>query len=281
MRKEMQLVHEYLADEGALRTGIDKHKYKALLINQVTEERLICLSSSFNHSLIKKRMIMMTKSNFNQKAKLKILTLIPLSIFLFLVAAYADGQSNNDLANNVASVDESQIETIESNSLIVGEIYWKGNTVFSSKELIAASGLKKGKKYSGEQIKEHIWNNKEGIATLYFDKGYVFFNIKINEDRKKNGSVDISLSVYEGVPGKIGQIILSGNVKVSDKEILNKIVIKPGDWFSKTKIVKSIEALCGTGKFVNDKITPVPIPVPGKGTSEYAIVDLEFKLVEK
>ncbi len=53
MRKSLQLVHEYQADEGALSTGIDKLKYQALLVNQVAEERLVSLSTGFNHSLIK------------------------------------------------------------------------------------------------------------------------------------------------------------------------------------------------------------------------------------
>jgi beta-lactamase regulating signal transducer with metallopeptidase domain len=71
MRKSIQLVHEYLADEGVLNTGIDKINYQALLINQVAEERLICLSSNFNYSQIKKRMIMMNSLKLAKKAGLK------------------------------------------------------------------------------------------------------------------------------------------------------------------------------------------------------------------
>jgi beta-lactamase regulating signal transducer with metallopeptidase domain len=87
MKNSIQLVHEYLADEGALNTGIDKHRYQALLINQITEDKLISLSSSFNHSLIKKRMKMMLNKKFNRKSNLKILALLPLACFLFVVTA--------------------------------------------------------------------------------------------------------------------------------------------------------------------------------------------------
>ena len=75
MKNSIQLVHEYLADEGALNTGIDKHRYQALLINQITEDKLISLSSSFNHSLIKKRMKMMLNKKFNRRSNLKIMAL--------------------------------------------------------------------------------------------------------------------------------------------------------------------------------------------------------------
>jgi len=91
MKNSVQLVHEYLADEGALNTGIDRLRYQALLINQVTEERLIGLSSSFNQSLIKKRMKMMTNRKFTRRSRLKILALLPLSAMLFIMMAMVNG----------------------------------------------------------------------------------------------------------------------------------------------------------------------------------------------
>jgi hypothetical protein len=112
MRKSIQLVHEYLADEGALHSGIDKVRYQALLINQVTEERLICLSSSFNYSLIKKRMIMMNKSNFKREARYKILALLPLIAILFLGVACIKGK---DAGNQVTAV-----ELVRMNVLYIG-----------------------------------------------------------------------------------------------------------------------------------------------------------------
>jgi len=91
MKSSLHLVHEYLADEGALDTGIDRLRYQTLLLNHVSEESLVCLSSGLNHSLIKKRMIMMTKSKNNQGKKLKILTLVPLSALLLLAVALLNG----------------------------------------------------------------------------------------------------------------------------------------------------------------------------------------------
>jgi beta-lactamase regulating signal transducer with metallopeptidase domain len=104
MKNSVQLVHEYLADEGVLNTGTDKLRYQALLLNQVAEERLICLSSNFNHSLIKKRMIMMTKSKFNQGSKLRIFALIPLATILFLGVACVNGQNKSNVVTAVEPV---------------------------------------------------------------------------------------------------------------------------------------------------------------------------------
>lgn len=91
MKQEIQLVHEYLADEGVLNTGVDRLVYQALLINQVAEERLISLSSNFNYSLIKKRIAMMTTSKINKNTRVKLLTLIPLSAALFFIIAITNG----------------------------------------------------------------------------------------------------------------------------------------------------------------------------------------------
>jgi hypothetical protein len=79
-----------------LGTGIDKLRYQALLINQVSEERLIGLSSSFNHSLIKKRMIMMTKSKITRKTNFRLLALLPVGISLLFAVAVFNGISNEN-----------------------------------------------------------------------------------------------------------------------------------------------------------------------------------------
>jgi len=118
MRSSIQLVHEYLADEGALSTGIDRLKYQALLLNQVAEERLVCLSSNFNHSLIKKRMIMMTKSKFNHGTKLRILTLLPVSAFAFIIIASINGLFPSTVqAGPIPLKETSLLEIKKANSL--------------------------------------------------------------------------------------------------------------------------------------------------------------------
>jgi hypothetical protein len=112
MRNSIKLVHEYLADEGALKTGINKLSYQAHLINLTTEERLFRLSSGFNYSLIKKRMLMMNKSNFHSGTKIKIFALVPLAAILCLAVACIKG---GDKAGNVTAV-----ESVKMNVLYIG-----------------------------------------------------------------------------------------------------------------------------------------------------------------
>lgn len=98
MKNSMLLVHEYLADEGALKSGVDPLRYRVLLLNQVAEGKFICLSSSFSsarlpgqYSLIKKRMIMMTNKKISSRTKSGFLALIPISALLLLVTSTVNG----------------------------------------------------------------------------------------------------------------------------------------------------------------------------------------------
>ncbi len=96
MRKSIHLVHEYLADEGVLSKGIDKISYQELLINQVAEEKLISISSSFNQSLIKKRIVMMNYEKILKKSKYASLIFIPVALFLFIGISCINGQHTEE-----------------------------------------------------------------------------------------------------------------------------------------------------------------------------------------
>lgn len=85
--KSIKEVHEYLADEAVLNMGKNQGIYQALLVNQAIGGPVFILTNQFNQSLIKKRIIMMTKSKTPRAAKLKALLLMPLVSCLLLAFA--------------------------------------------------------------------------------------------------------------------------------------------------------------------------------------------------
>jgi len=119
IRRSLHLVHEYLADEGALVSGIDRIRYQALLINQVAEERLICLSSDFNNKLLKKRMIMMTKNTSMRRNNIKILTLLPLTGSLLIMVALLNGFFPAEAKAEVTDNNTSNLYMLEMRAGIV------------------------------------------------------------------------------------------------------------------------------------------------------------------
>ena len=83
--KSLREVHEYQADEKCINAGTTVSSYQRLLMNQVLETRLFSISNSFsNPTLIKKRMIMMTKERSGLLANLKILMVVPVVAVVML-----------------------------------------------------------------------------------------------------------------------------------------------------------------------------------------------------
>jgi TonB family protein len=84
--RSLRAVHEYQADEGCLRKGVPVVSYQSLIMNQVFKSKAFTITNSFsNPTLIKKRMIMMTKKRSGMMANLKILMVLP-AIAIVLIA---------------------------------------------------------------------------------------------------------------------------------------------------------------------------------------------------
>jgi TonB family protein len=88
--RSLRAIHEYQADQECLSTGIPVVNYQNLLFKQVLRSGVFNLTNSFsNPSLIKKRMIMMTKKRTSAISNIKMLIAIPVVAFVFIgISAY-------------------------------------------------------------------------------------------------------------------------------------------------------------------------------------------------
>ena len=77
LRRELQEIHEFEADNGVLENGIDAKKYQLLLVKKSVGTRLYSMANGFNHSKLKKRITMMLKERTNRWARLKLLLAVP------------------------------------------------------------------------------------------------------------------------------------------------------------------------------------------------------------
>jgi len=96
--RSLRAVHEYQADEECLSSGIPVHSYQGLVMNQVFRSRIFNASSSFsNPTLLKKRMIMMTKRRSRALSNLKILLVVPvLAVLLVFFSTCTEKITYND-----------------------------------------------------------------------------------------------------------------------------------------------------------------------------------------
>lgn len=106
-RFAIKKVHEYLADEGVLKKGVEALDYQTLLLQLTTGIQVNDLTNNFNQFLIKNRIIMMTKMKSNTLARLKVLLALPLAAGLLF--AFACNRSEDPLQQQ----DETAAEQVE------------------------------------------------------------------------------------------------------------------------------------------------------------------------
>ncbi|HZX63526.1 MAG TPA: M56 family metallopeptidase [Bacteroidales bacterium] len=103
--REMKTIHEYLADEGVLQTGISRSQYQQMILDETMGIQVNSLTNNFNVSLLKKRILMMTKSKSGILAKSKVLIALPaLTALLFLLPSFTINSSSNN-----GSSDKTQV----------------------------------------------------------------------------------------------------------------------------------------------------------------------------
>ena len=108
--RSLRAIHEYQADKECLCSGITISRYQNLLLNQVFKTKAFNLTNSFsNPSMIRKRMVMMTRKPTSSLSNLKLLLAIPAAgILFFSVSAYAG--SHEQKKNNIVSIDQAPEE---------------------------------------------------------------------------------------------------------------------------------------------------------------------------
>jgi len=110
--RSLRSVHEFQADEGCLRSGVPVINYQKLLMNQVFRSKEFSITNSFsNPTLIKKRMIMMTKKRSKAMANLKILLVLPALILLLISFSNCTDKKNTDKV--IKEVDLASIDKTE------------------------------------------------------------------------------------------------------------------------------------------------------------------------
>ena len=78
LRADLKELHEYEADDAVLRAGADLREYQYLLIRKAVSKSGYSVANSFNHSILKNRITMMSKSRTPLARGLRALWLLPL-----------------------------------------------------------------------------------------------------------------------------------------------------------------------------------------------------------
>ena len=111
--------------------------------------------------------------------------------------------------------------------------------------------------------KQKLTADLETLRSFYLNRGYLEFSIdatqvSITPDRSK---VYIAISITEGPVYRVGEVRLSGDLVVGEKELRSLILLRPGETFSREKVVESVKRM--TDRLGNDgysfaNVNPVP-----------------------
>ena len=179
LRRELQSLHEYQADDAVLNEGVDARNYQMLLIKRAAGARLHSVANCLNHSNLKNRITMMCKKNSSRWAAAKALLVLPvvaISLSAFATTVYVPREVQDKVTEN--SVNE-QISQTESNASAMQESQQDDRPWIKVEKMPTFDG---GKSLVGFQnwIQNNIRYPKEALAKGV--GGRVIFQFVVERD---------------------------------------------------------------------------------------------------
>ncbi len=159
----------------------------------------------------------------------------------------------------------------------VRNIVWEGNTVFKKDVLVERLGILPGEVYNKEKFERNLRANDDqtDVASLYLDNGYLTVDMPTEEVKVGADSVDIYIRIHERNQFRIAKVDIRGNTKTQERVIRRELYTRPGDYFSRSKIIRSIRQLSVLNYFNPEKIKPDTKFVDDKN------VDVVYEVEEK
>jgi outer membrane protein insertion porin family len=184
----------------------------------------------------------------------------------FLDAAVTDQLRYDDDKQNVWIT----ILIQEGAQTLIKDLILTGNKQVPHAVLSKDLALKVGKPMDQRKISE----DKYKLYSLYADRGFVYASVE-HEVAIADGEATITYDIREGEPAGIDKIEVRGNSRVSETIIRREVELKPGDRFSRKKLLDSQQSLYDTGLFKDVEIEP------SAGAAEATSVDLLVKVKER
>jgi len=223
-RHSITEVHEFLADEGAVKKGIEIHVYQQLLLSMAMGISTSELSNNFNYSLIKKRIFMMTRKKSGKYTSLKGFVAIPILALTIIIFAC---NKENIAENNTGLRDKNATSQAEKQTL--------NNSQTKFKELDKQPEFKGGNdamvKYLISEVKYPVKAKTEGIqgkVIVSFDVTETGKIVNAKVEQSVNPELDaeairVVSSMQDWTPGEVAgkkvkaKMNLPINFKLGDK----------------------------------------------------------------
>ena len=182
--------------------------------------------------------------------------------------------------DSVSQYDEKTVNVYlnidEGQKYYLRNVTWVGNTLYPSEQLNFLLRMKKGDVYNQKLLNERVSTDDDAIGNLYYNNGYLFYNLDPVEVNIVGDSIDLEMRIYEGRQATINKIKISGNDRLYENVVRRELRIRPGQLFSKEDLMRSLREIQQMGHFDPEKLQPDIQPDPMNGT-----VDIGLPLTSK
>jgi hypothetical protein len=222
-QKRITVLHEYLSDEAIVNQTNAKSYFNKLLSETFNVENITFINQFYKHSLIKKRIVMITKNKSQKIKQLKYLLIIPLLFGMLIYSSCTDDSSTNfkDVETLI------QKKNIESNGF-----YFEGN-----------NGLKL---FTGNSLEGKIipYNKMTKTEKVIYDKfklkDYKGIDLQVVIDKNNQRVIFIKMD------RKLNGASLDTKVKVESNNdvpysIVDKVPVYPGCSGDQTTLRKCLQ----------------------------------------
>ena len=168
------------------------------------------------------------------------------------------------------------IEIEEGEKYYLRNVTWVGNTLYPSEQLNYLLRMKKGDVYNQKLLNERLSTDEDAIGNLYYNNGYLFYNLDPVEINIDGDSIDLEMRIYEGRQATINKIKINGNDRLYENVVRRELRTRPGQLFSRDDLMRSMREIQQMGHFDPENIHPDIQPDPMNGT-----VDIAYDLVSK
>jgi bla regulator protein BlaR1 len=158
-RSDIKVNHEFIADAAVLNTDEDLAAYQSLLFNKAAQLQSLPITSQFNYSITKKRLIMMTKTTSSTTAWLTRLALVPVIGAAFMLFCNKTEAQQDPANKRSIQVHNPAKPAMSDKKVLVGTMDWpnpRANEYPSTKEGISSALMKEyisyEKKYAARRL---------------------------------------------------------------------------------------------------------------------------------
>ena len=209
LRRELQSLHEYQADDAVLNEGVDAKNYQMLLIKRAAGARLHSVANCLNHSNLKNRITMMCKKNSSRWAAAKALLVLPvvaISLSAFATTVYVPREVQDKVTENSVNNKEYKPAIIEI----------KGSDIYLNNKQVTAAELEAV--IEEYRLQTLIYDENDAASKRTYEA--------IHNTLKLNGNIDAIYS--DGKRPEVSVVRISGDkIYLNDEQItLEQLKVK-------------------------------------------------------